>query len=124
MLERAKGPRLYWHKSRGKWVIRDTGRPETATGTADRTEAEKRLAEYIAGRDRPAGPRDTDQVLIADVLDNYGNEHGVTVKDPVRIGCAKDDEFRTGFAATAPNGERVTGVVCSGWMKGATLRLD
>ncbi len=90
MPERAKGPRLYWHKIRGKWVIRDTGRPETATGTADRTEAEKRLAEYIAARDRPAGPRDTDQVLIAEVLDIYGNEHGATVKDPVRIGCAID----------------------------------
>ena len=40
------------------------------------------------------------------------------------FGCGEDDVFRTGFEAMAPNGERVTGVVCSGWLKGYTLRLD
>lgn len=88
MPEHAKGPRLYWHKSRGKWVIRDTGRPETATGTADRGIAERCLAEYIARKDRPAGPSHPDYILIADVLAIYGKEHGTTVKDPVRIGSA------------------------------------
>lgn len=89
MPERAKGPRLYWHKSRGKWVIRDTGRPETATGTSDRSEAEKRLAEYIAGRDRgSAGPRDPSAVLISEALTLYAEEHGPTVADPVRLACA------------------------------------
>ena len=89
MPERAKGPRLYWHKSRGKWVIRDTGRPETATGTDDRAEAEKRLAEYIAGRDRGAtGPRDPAAVLISEALTIYAEEHGPTVADPVRLACA------------------------------------
>ncbi len=86
MPERAKGPRLYWHKSRGKWVIRDTGRSEVATGTSDRGEAEKRLAEYIAARDRPTvGPRDAAAVLISEVLSLYVSEHAVTTKDPDRI---------------------------------------
>lgn len=40
------------------------------------------------------------------------------------FGCGKDDDFHTGFAATSPNGLRVTGVVCSGWLKGATVRFN
>lgn len=37
--------------------------------------------------------------------------------------CSKDDFYRTGFTATAPNGERVSGVVCSGIFKGSTIRF-
>jgi hypothetical protein len=39
-------------------------------------------------------------------------------------GCGSEDNFRTGFNATAPSGERVSGVVCSGWMQGATYNFD
>ncbi len=39
--------------------------------------------------------------------------------------AGKDDEFSTGFEATAPNGERVTGAVTGGLLfKGATVRFD
>lgn len=34
------------------------------------------------------------------------------------------DTYVTGFEATAPNGSRVTGAVCSGLLKGATIRFD
>jgi hypothetical protein len=37
--------------------------------------------------------------------------------------CGKGDSFATGFRARAPNGEMVSGVVCSGWLKGATVRV-
>lgn len=37
--------------------------------------------------------------------------------------CAKDDSFQTGFEATAPNGDRVTGVHCAGFMKAGTIRF-
>lgn len=37
--------------------------------------------------------------------------------------CGKDDAFATGFTALAPNGSKVTGVVCSGWLKGGTIRF-
>jgi hypothetical protein len=37
--------------------------------------------------------------------------------------CGRDDSFATGFRAKAPNGETVEGVVCSGWLKGATVRV-
>lgn len=35
-----------------------------------------------------------------------------------------EDVFSTGFEATSPNGERVTGAVTSGVLKGGTIRLD
>lgn len=34
------------------------------------------------------------------------------------------DTYVTGFEATSPNGNRVTGAVCSGFLKGATIRFD
>lgn len=40
------------------------------------------------------------------------------------FGCSKDDFYSTGFVATAPNGNRVEGVVCSSvFTKGATVRF-
>ena len=37
--------------------------------------------------------------------------------------CSEDDQFKTGFKATAPSGQKVSGAVCSGFLKGATIRL-
>lgn len=39
-------------------------------------------------------------------------------------GCSDDDTFHTGFTAKGPTGKSVSGVVCSGWFKGATIRTD
>lgn len=36
----------------------------------------------------------------------------------------KEDTYVTGFRAKSPSGQIVTGAVCSGWMKGATIRFD
>ncbi len=38
--------------------------------------------------------------------------------------CDDKDTFSTGFEATGQNGRRVSGAVCSGFLKGATIRLD
>ncbi len=38
--------------------------------------------------------------------------------------CAESDVFRSHFTATNLRGNRVAGVVCSGWSKGATIRFD
>lgn len=39
--------------------------------------------------------------------------------------CGSDDFYHTGFRATAPNGELVSGTVCRGaWLKASTIRLD
>lgn len=40
------------------------------------------------------------------------------------FGCGKGDSWHTGFEATGPSGVKVSGVVCSGFMKGATIRTD
>lgn len=41
------------------------------------------------------------------------------------FGCGQGDHFHTGFEATAKaTGNRVEGVVCSGMLKGATIRVD
>ena len=39
------------------------------------------------------------------------------------FGCGKDDTFATKFTATNAHGKRVRGVVCSGFMKGRTIRF-
>lgn len=40
------------------------------------------------------------------------------------FGCGEQDAWHTGFVATAPNGQRVEGVVCEGVFKGQTIRFD
>lgn len=84
----AKGPRLYWRADKGVWLIRDTGRPDSSTRTADRGTAEARLAAYIASKDTVTGTRRPDQITVAEVLDVYAREHAVTVAAPERIGAA------------------------------------
>lgn len=38
--------------------------------------------------------------------------------------CGKGDLFATAFEAKAPSGQRIEGAVCSGLLKGNTVRLD
>ena len=38
--------------------------------------------------------------------------------------CGQDDLYSTGFAATSVTGQRVKGTVCSGILKGATVRFE
>ena len=40
------------------------------------------------------------------------------------FGCDEKDTFHTGFIAKGPTGQHVEGVVCSGWLKGATIRTE
>ena len=37
--------------------------------------------------------------------------------------CSDSDTFSTGFTAKTASGAPVRGAVCSGWLKGATVRL-
>ncbi|MFA3055859.1 hypothetical protein [Acinetobacter pittii] len=39
-------------------------------------------------------------------------------------GCSEDDTFSTKFTAKNQHGQKVNGVVCSGWLKGSTIRFD
>lgn len=73
MPRKAKGPRLYLDRDRSQWVIRD-GSSFIRTGCAERDNegAEKKLAEYIARKYRPAA---VPTPLIADVLLVYMKDH-------------------------------------------------
>lgn len=39
------------------------------------------------------------------------------------LGCGGEDTTKTGFTALSPTGTPVKGVVCSGWLKGSTVRF-
>ncbi len=78
-----KGARLE-RRENGVYHIRDGGR-RVSTRTRDSGEAQRALAEYIAAKDLPAGPRGADQLSVAEVLDTYARERAPHVKDPARI---------------------------------------
>ena len=112
-----KGARLERRES-GLYHIRDGGR-RVSTGTRDSREAETALAAYIAGKDRPAGPRGADQISVAEVLEIYATERAPHVKDPARIADC--------IAALVPilgalPLSAITGEVCRGMARRATGR--
>jgi integrase len=78
MPRKAKGPRLYLDRERKQWTIRD-GSSFVRTGCAERdnASAEKKLAEYISAKYRPAASASP---LIADVLLVYAREHLPTTR--------------------------------------------
>lgn len=93
MPRRAKGARLWLRKRRGRatqWVILDHGR-EIRTGASkdDLNAAENALAQYLANKRRPQfGDGHPSRVLIADVLAEYGENHGPTTRRADLIGSA------------------------------------
>lgn len=57
------------------------------------------------------------------VLEQQGfKDISITGWRPAMAG--KEDTFSTGFEATASNGQRVSGAVTGGWLKGSTVRFD
>ncbi len=65
----------------------------------------------------------TDEPKARRALESNGyTDIKITGYDP--FGCDTHDTFATGFQARSPNGQFVEGVVCSDWMKGATIRFD
>jgi integrase len=88
MPRKAAGARLYFREDHGVFYIRDTGLPDKSTGTGNRQDAEKSLASYIASKGTVGSTRHPDRFPVSECLDIYGREHGVTVADPVRLGCA------------------------------------
>ncbi len=94
------GPKLVFERpkdyARPLYFIRwyeNRNRRERATGTDDRGQAEKTLADFIAERQeatRPAGPRHPHQITVAEILGYYGDERAPQVIDGGRIGYAID----------------------------------
>ena len=65
----------------------------------------------------------TDAEVAVRAATNVGMKD-VTITGFRVFGCGEEDIYHTGFEATNSNGNRVSGVVCSGFLKGATVRFD
>ena len=71
-------------------------------------------------------------IALAGCTDETAARHALTASGFTDIkitgysffGCDKHDTFSTGFEARGPNGQFTSGVVCSGYFKGATIRFD
>lgn len=90
----AKPPRLYLRRARrdrgAVWVIKHQGSEySTSAGKGDVPQANAALAEFINRTSRRNFRQGhPDQVLIADVLAEYGETHGPTTERPEVIGLA------------------------------------
>jgi integrase len=120
-------PRLYLRRARhdraAAWVIKHRGvEISTGAGKDDLAQAQKALAEYLNGRTRPAfGRGHPDQVLIADVLTEYGDKHAPTTRRPDLIGLAIDKlvDFWGGRVVAA-----VTPASCTEYVAWRTAQRD
>jgi integrase len=126
MPRQSKGARLWFRKRRGRaaqWVILDHGREiRTGAGENDLHAAESALAQYLASKRRPQfGDGHPSQVLIADVLADYGENHAPTAKRPELIGGAisKLVEFFGDGRASA-----VTRATCKKYVQWRIRQLD
>lgn len=64
----------------------------------------------------------TDPDTARHALENYGFTD-IQIGGYAFYGCSKGDNFATKFTATNPQGKQVSGIVCSGLLKGATIRF-
>lgn len=91
-----KPPRLYLRRARDDrgaiWVIKHRGiEHSTGAGKDDLAGAQAALAHYLRSESRPAfGQGDPAQVLIADILSEYGDKHSRNTRRPEVIGLAID----------------------------------
>ena len=67
-----------------------------------------------------AGCTDVDRTVHTLLSSGYQNIQ-ITGYEP--WGCGQGDSYSTGFIATNPTGQRVTGVVCCGLIKSCTVRF-
>jgi len=121
-----KGARLWLRRRRGRsavWVILDHG-SEISTGASedDLRAAEEALADYIARHRRPDfGRGHPNQILVADVLSEYGERHGPTTRRPDLIGGAisKLLDFFEGRTVRA-----ITSAACAEYVQWRTAQPD
>lgn len=90
MPKQNRGARLDYREDRGVWEIiwfENGRRRRKSTGTGDRRDADKALADWLLGHE-PVSPRDPAQRRIADVLTAYAEGRGAEAVDGARIGYA------------------------------------
>jgi integrase len=126
MPRRSKGARLWLRRRRGRaaqWVILDHCREyRTGAGENDLRAAESALARYLANKRRPQfGDGHPSQVLIADVLADYGENHGATTRraDLIGVAIGKLVEF-FGDKTLAI----ITSVTCNAYVRWRTQQVN
>jgi integrase len=126
MPRRSKGARLWLRKRRGRtshWVILDHGREiRTGAGEHDLGAAENALGQHLANKRRPQfGDGHPSGVLIADVLAEYGENHGPTTRRADLIGgaIAKLVEFFGDKTVSA-----ITSVTCNAYVRWRTQQVN
>jgi integrase len=126
MPRRSKSARLWLRRRRGRaarWVILDHGREyRTDARENDLGAAENALAQYLANKRQPQfGDGHPAQVLIADVLADYGENHGPTTHRPDLIGRAinKLVEFFGNQTASA-----ITSAACKKYVQWRVRQFD
>ena len=65
----------------------------------------------------------TDPDKARSVLSSNGYKN-IEITGYSYFACSKDDTYQTGFTAISPSGQRITGTVCSGILKGSTIRFE
>ena len=94
----------------------------TAAGEDDLGEAEKALADYIARTRHPSfGRGDPAEVLVADVLSEYGEKHAPTTRRPTLIGGAISK--LVDFFVDQPV-SKVTSSSCADYVRWRTAQRD
>ena len=126
MPRQSKGARLWLRRRRGRaaqWVILDHGREiRTGAGDNDLQAAENALAQYLANKRRPQfADGHPSRVLIADILADYGENHGPTTKRADLIGGAinKLVEFFGDQTASA-----ITSATCKKYVQWRVRQFD
>ena len=126
MPRRNKGARLWLRKRRGRiaqWVILDHGREFRAgAGEDDLRAAESALAEYLAAKRRPQfADGHPSKVLIADVLAEYGENHGPSTRraDLIGVAIGKLVEFFGDKRLTA-----ITSLSCNAYVRWRTQQVN
>ncbi|EEW1653566.1 hypothetical protein D9J30_03380 [Escherichia coli] len=64
---------------------------------------------------------DPDSARKALEVNGYTN---IQIRGYAGLMCSKDDTYSTKFTAISPAGHSVSGAVCSGLLKAATIRID
>jgi integrase len=98
MPRRNSGPRLrFLHKRNVYYIVwTERGRSrERSTGTTDRQQAQIKLAEFLQQRDRRAGPRHPNEILVTALLNEYATERGpkVAAQDRIAYGVLALTDF-------------------------------
>lgn len=90
-----RGASLKWRDERNEWEIiwfERGKRRRRSTGTADRQDADRALADHLYAQQakalQTAGPRYPNQITVTEALTLYVSEHGPQAKDAARIGYA------------------------------------